>query len=125
MGDESSGPRRPRSYQDLDVWRDGIGLVRDVYLLTHSWPSDERFGLVSQVRRAAVSVPSNIAEGWGRHKKGEFDQFLRYARGSLFEVDTQLLIAVEVGIAHARDIDALRERVDVLSRRLGALRRSL
>ena len=125
MSDEPSDPRRPRSYQDLDVWRDGIGLVRDIYVLAQSWPSDERFGLISQIRRAAVSVPSNIAEGWGRHKRGEFDQFLRYARGSLFEVDTQLVIAVEVGIAQQREVDDLRQRIDVLSRRLGALRRSL
>lgn len=125
MGDESSGPRRPRSYQDLEVWRDGVALVGDLYRLTRAWPDDERFGLTSQIRRAAVSIPSNIAEGWGRHKRGEFDQFLRYARGSLFEVDTQLLIAQEIGIASPDDVAPLRQRLDVLSRRIGALRRSL
>ena len=114
-----------RSYQDLEVWHEGIGLVKDIYALTSSWPSEERFGLISQVRRASVSVPSNIAEGWGRNKRGEFDQFLRYARGSLFEVDTQLIIAVEIGIAEEDHIAPLRERIDVLSRRLLALRRSL
>jgi len=125
MSNESETKRTMRSYQDLEVWSEGIGLVRDIYVLTNSWPSDERFGLISQIRRASVSVPSNIAEGWGRNKRGEFDQFLRYARGSLFEVDTQLIIAVEIGIAQDEQVAPLRERIDVLSRRLLALRRSL
>ena len=125
MGDESSRSGPPRSYQNLDVWRDGIALVGDIYRLTGAWPREEKFGLTSQIRRAAVSVPSNIAEGWGRHKRGEFDQFLRYARGSLFEVDTQLLIAAEIGITTEAEIGDLRNRVDVLSRPVLALRRSL
>ena len=122
-GQERRGPYR--SHRDLEVWSDGVALVRDVYALTRPWPSDEQFGLTSQVRRAAVSVPSNIAEGWGRHKKGEFDQFLRCARGSLFEVETQLVIAVEIGLAEREDTADLLHRIDVLSRRLLALRRSL
>ena len=124
MGDEQRrGPFR--SHRDLEVWTDGVALVREVYGVTRGWPPDERFGLTSQVRRAAVSVPSNIAEGWGRHKKGEFDQFLRYARGSLFEVETQLVIAVEIGLSRHADVADLLGRIDVLSRRLLALRRSL
>ncbi len=121
------GSLRPpiRSYRDLDVWRDGISLVRDVYSLTKGWPAAEQFGLTSQIRRAAVSVPSNIAEGWGRHKRGEFDQFLRYARGSLFEVETQLIIAAEVGLTAADATADLLQRIDVLSRRITTLRRTL
>ena len=124
MGD---GQRRGpfRSHRDLEVWTDGVALVRGVYEVTRTWPSEERFGLTSQIRRAAVSVPSNVAEGWGRHKKGEFDQFLRYARGSLFEVETQLVIAVEIGLSQRADVADLLQQVDVLSRRLLALRRSL
>ncbi|MDT0632397.1 four helix bundle protein [Rubrivirga sp. S365] len=125
MGDEQERRRPYRSHRDLEVWSDGIALVRDVYALTQAWPSDERFGLTSQVRRAAVSVPSNVAEGWGRHKKGEFDQFLRYARGSLFEVEMQLTIAVEIGLNREQETAGLLRRIDVLSRRLLALRRSL
>ena len=125
MGEERE-PRRPvRSYRDLDVWREGIDLVRDVYRLTQSWPPDERFGLTSQIRRASVSVPSNVAEGWGRHGKGEFDQFLRYARGSLFEVETQLIVAVEIGLNVSEDTEGLLDRIDRLSRRITTLRRSL
>ena len=124
MGD---GQRRGpfRSHRDLEVWTDGVALVRGVYEVTRTWPSEERFGLTSQIRRAAVSVPSNVAEGWGRHKKGEFDQFLQYARGSLFEVETQLVIAVEIGLSQRADVADLLQQVDVLSRRLLALRRSL
>lgn len=125
MSEASSPHKRFRTYRDLDVWQAGVALVRDVYTLTGSWPSDERFGLTSQVRRAAVSVPSNIAEGWGRNKKGEFDQFLRYARGSLFEVETQLFIAQDIGLSTQDDLQPLLRQLDILSRRLLALRRSL
>ena len=123
---EEGKPSRPiRSYRDLDVWRDGVDLVRDIYRLTQDWPRAEQFGLTAQIRRAAVPVPSNIAEGWGRHKRGEFDQFLRYARGSLFEVETQLVIAAEIGLATPGTIAPPLERLDVLSRRITALRRTL
>ncbi len=125
MGDERPRTSSFRTYRDLDVWHGGIALVRDVYRVTASQSPDERFGLTVQVRRAAVSVPSNVAEGWGRHKKGEFDQFLRYARGSLFEVETQLAIASEVGICSPNEVEDLLRQIDILSRRLLALRRSL
>lgn len=122
MGEERG---RVRSYRDLDVWHEGIALVRDAYRISNAWPPDERSGLTSQVRRAAVSVPSDIAEGWGRHKKGEFDQFLRCARGSLFEVETRLTPAMEIGPCSSPEAESTRERIDVLSRRPLALRRSL
>jgi four helix bundle protein len=85
-----------KSYKDLLVWQKSMALVKDMYRLTHSFPPDERFGLVSQLRRAAVSVPSNIAEGQSRHTSGEFVQFLSHAEGSLAELETQILIAVEL-----------------------------
>jgi four helix bundle protein len=84
-------------YQDLKVWTKAMELVRDAYRLTESFPAAERYGLTSQIRRAAVSIPSNIAEGQGRLTKGEFRQFLGQARGSLYEVETQLQLAGALG----------------------------
>ena len=86
-----------RSYRDLIVWQKGMDLVRAIYNLTTSFPTDERFGLISQVRRAAVSVPSNIAEGQARHTSREFVQFISHAEGSLAEVDTQLTLSNQLG----------------------------
>ncbi len=82
-----------RSYRDLVVWQKAIALVTDVYRCTRTFPKEEIYGLSAQLRRAAVSVPSNIAEGQGRVSTGEFRQFLGHARGSLLEVETQLEIA--------------------------------
>jgi four helix bundle protein len=84
------------SYRDLQVWQKSIRLVTDIYKATDSFPAREMYGLTSQVRRAAVSVASNIAEGQGRRSKQEFRQFLSHARGSLMEVETQVVIAQEL-----------------------------
>jgi four helix bundle protein len=84
------------SYQDLDVWKLSMDLVTNIYLATRSFPRDEMYGLVSQLRRAAVSLPSNIAEGQGRLTGGEFRHCLSIARGSLMEVETQLMISVNL-----------------------------
>lgn len=86
-----------RTYRDLLVWQKAKGLVVDVYQITGQFPRSEQFGLTAQIRRAAVSIPSNIAEGQGRATKGEFLHFLGIARGSLLEVETQLQIAVDLG----------------------------
>lgn len=87
--------RQPRlsSYRQLIAWQKSIDLVADVYEATQSIPNSELYGLTSQLRRSAVSIPSNIAEGQGRATKGEFIQFLGHARGSLFELETQIVIA--------------------------------
>lgn len=86
-----------KHYKDLLVWQKAIGLVTHVYDVTRSFPGEERYGLTSQIRRAAVSVPSNIAEGQARLTPGEFLQFLGVARASLAELDTQLIIAEKPG----------------------------
>lgn len=85
-----------KSYKELIVWQKSILLVKEIYEFTDLFPSEEKFGLVSQMRRAAVSVPSNIAEGWGRLSKKNYIQFLRIARGSLYELETQIIISVEL-----------------------------
>src|ERR1044072_3232705 len=86
-----------QNYKDLLVWQKGIGLAKAVYNLTKTFPSEEKFGLISQMRRAAVSIPSNIAEGQARRTTGEFVQFISNAEGSAAEVDTQLILSVELG----------------------------
>jgi len=85
------------SYRDLIAWQKAIEFVKDVYKVSEQFPKDERFGLTAQIRRAAVSIASNIAEGQGRRLPGDFQLFLRHSRGSLLEVETQLIIAAELG----------------------------
>jgi four helix bundle protein len=85
------------SYQDLIAWKKAVDLVTEIYRKTQKFPKEEIYGLTSQLRRAAISIPSNIAEGQGRLSKGEFEQFLGNARGSLFELITQLTISENLG----------------------------
>ena len=82
-----------KTHKDLEVWKIAIEMVTKIYQITHSFPKEELYGLTNQIRRAAVSVPSNIAEGAGRQSNKEFLQFLHYANGSLSELETQLIIA--------------------------------
>ena len=95
------------SYRDLAVWQRSMLLVKDVYVATQHFPKEEVYGLTAQIRRAAVSVPSNIAEGQGRLSKRELKQFLGIARGSLLELETQLLIAGDLAFAPPASIDEL------------------
>ena len=95
----------PQSYRDLKVWQKSIDCVVRVYELTKDWPKDERFGLISQARRAAVSIPSNIAEGNGRLTPGEGIQCLGVSMGSLFEMETQLIIAGRLGFSSNAQIE--------------------
>jgi len=112
-------------YQDLLVWRKGILLVRNVYEITGSFPPEEKFGLVSQMRRAAVSIPSNIAEGHARHTTREFIQFISHAEGSNAELNTQLIIAIDLGYCTADGARAAFELMAELRKMLNALRRKL
>lgn len=101
-----------KSFKDLEVWNRGIDLVEDVYSLTAKFPANEQFGLVSQMRRAAVSIPSNIAEGQGRKNAKEFIQFLYIAKGSLAEIETQLIICER--LKFVSDGSMLIEKMKVL-----------
>ena len=120
-------PTMPKvgGFKDLLVWRKGIQLVKETYKLTKPFPADERFGLVSQMRRAAVSIPSNIAEGQARRTTGEFIQFISQAEGSLAELDTQLILAEELGYAKPDQAAPATDLVSELKRMLNALRRTL
>lgn len=92
-----------KSFRDLEVWKQSMDLATEVYELTKSYPQNEMYGLVSQMRRAAVSIPSNIAEGQGRKNPKEFSQFLHIAKGSLSELDTQLELSRRLGYTPQND----------------------
>ncbi len=112
-------------FKDLIVWQRSVQMSVAIYRLTAGFPREELYGLISQLRRAGISVASNIAEGWGRQSDGEYKHFLGMARGSNLEVQTQLIISAELGFGDA----ALRQRVEGLSeevsRMLIALMRTL
>jgi len=112
-----------KDFRELIVWQKAMDMVTEIYRATQAFPSEERYGLTSQLRRAAVSVPSNIAEGQGRLTKGEFRQFLGNAKGSLAEVETQLIIARNLG--YLVDPQPLLEQSSEVARLLNGLLRSL
>ena len=99
--------KKMRDFRKLEIWKIGIELVKQVYQLSSMLPSEEKFGLRSQITRAAVSVPSNIAEGCSRHSEVEFKQFLEIAIGSLFEVETQLIIAQELKFIEEKQLETI------------------
>jgi four helix bundle protein len=113
------------SYRDLRVWQDSIALAETCYRLTGQFPRDELFGLTSQVRRAAASIPANIAEGHGRENTGSFIQSLRIAQGSLKELETHLILAERVSILVKSDLEAVLGRCENLGKMVRALIRSL
>jgi four helix bundle protein len=113
------------NYRDLQVWRQALDWAEAIYEATAHWPREERFGLISQIRRATVSVASNIAEGAARRSTGEFIQFVGMARGSLAEAETQLLLAQRLGYLPGADANALLVASGEISRMLVALSGSL
>lgn len=118
-----NGESSRRPHERLDVWQDSMALVEVVYRLSRSFPDSERFGLISQTRRCAVSVPSNIAEGAARRSTAEYVRFLSIARGSLSELDTQFQIATRLGYMEASS--EFEKRVDTIFARITALMNAL
>lgn len=114
-----------RSYEDLLVWRKAIGYVTEIYRATAGFPRPEIYGLTSQLRRAAVSVPSNIAEGQSRVSKKEFHHFLSNAGGSLSEIETQLVISENLGYLTHDRASALRSQSNEIGRVLNGLLSSI
>jgi len=112
-------------YRDLIAWQKAFALVIEVYRDTDLFPKNEIYGLTGQIRRAAVSVVSNIAEGQGRKSRGEFEQFLGHAKGSLAELETQLLLAKALGYLQDDRANELLARSDAVSRLVNGLMRSL
>ncbi len=114
-----------RNFRDLRVWQQAMDLVEAIYRLTGGFPRQEMFGLSAQIRRAAVSIPSNIAEGHTREHRGEFLQHLSIAQASLAELQTHLEIAIRLRYASGRQLSALLENSASLTKQLYALRNAL
>lgn len=116
---------RTGDFKELIVWQKSIALVKEVYSLTRGFPSEEKFGLISQIRRCAVSIPSNIAEGQARRTTGDFIRFISNAEGSVAECETQLIISVELGFCDRSEVDTGFALVLEIRKMLNALRRTL
>lgn len=116
---------KTKGYKDLIVWQKAMDLVPAVYRLARKLPREETYGLTSQIRRAAVSIPANIAEGQARRHRAEFNQHLGIARGSLAELDTLLILAVQLGNLEEADVDLLGPAMIEIRRLLQGLIQSL
>lgn len=113
------------SYQDLEIWQRGMNLAESAYSLTKSYPKDELFGMTSQIRRAAASIPANIAEGWARRSTKTFLHFLSIANGSLRELETHLLLSQRVGLCTREAVQPMLVEATILGKQILALQRSL
>lgn len=109
------------SYRDLRVWKEAIELVAVVYKVSESFPASERFGLQTQLRKAAISIPSNIAEGQGKMSKGEWKQSLGHARGSLYELETQIIVAESLSFIAPADAATILARTSGIGKALRGL----
>ena len=114
-----------QSFKDLVVWQRSIELTVDVYRLTSKFPESERFGLTNQMRRASVSIASNIAEGYGRSTRGEYVQFPGHARGSCSELETQIVIARRLAFGAPLNLKSTESHCNGVGRLLGALMKSI
>jgi len=112
-------------FEELDVWQRAVGLAREVYCIAGLLPREERFGLVDQIRRAAVSVSANIAEGSARDTSKDFAHFLNIARGSLFELASHLEVAVQLKLLEPDKISECKQEALEISKMLSGLRRSI
>jgi len=114
-----------KSYKDLLIWQKGIDLVKEVYKITKKFPDSERYVLIDQIHRSAISIPSNIAEGQARQHTKEFRQFLYISLGSLAEVDTQLIISKELGYIDRRDLHTLNNKIAELRKMIHSILKNL
>src|SRR4030042_4658233 len=118
-------PRKSRSYRDLEVWKMSLSLVEDIYKATATFPASENYGVSQQIRRAAVSIPSNLAEGQFRNSSKEFRQFLAIALGSSAELETQLIIANKVNYLPTEELSGLLNNLEIIMKMLKKLSISL
>ncbi|MCR9249025.1 MAG: four helix bundle protein [bacterium] len=113
------------NFRELNVWKKSRRLTRDVYLISVKFPSEEKFGLTSQIRRSVISVPSNIAEGSSRNTSKDFIKFLRISLGSCFELETQLILAVDLEFVSEETMNPIIEKVQEIQKMLMGLERTL
>jgi four helix bundle protein len=113
------------NYKKLEVWKESVNLVTEIYLLTEKFPDKEKFGLISQINRCAVSLPSNISEGAGRSSKKEFSLFLGYALASSFELETQLIISNNLKLILDEQKVKIIEKLNIIQRKIYSLIKSL
>ncbi len=121
----SNRPERIQSFKDLEIWQRGINLTESIYKLTKLFPDEERYCLTSQIRRAAISIPSNIAEGFGRRYNKEYRQFLHVSLGSCAELITQLIIAARLKYIDENTLNKLSTEADEISKMIMALIKKL
>jgi four helix bundle protein len=114
-----------RTHKDLIVWKKSVAFVTDIYKFTKSLPEDEKFGIISQLRRAAVSIPTNIAEGAARHSRKEYIQFLYISLGSISEIDTLLLIIENLKYSDSDMLTELQKQGDEIKKMVISLIKSL
>lgn len=114
-----------KSYRDLDVWQRSMRLAKEIYKVTQRFPADERFGLTNQLRRAAVPVPSNLAEGHARFGAGEFSRLISITMGSVAELETQILLSSDLGYISGATADELLTELDGLGKMLRGLAKSI
>jgi len=112
-------------YRELKVWQKAIDLAVEVYQITEKLPKEERYGLISQINRCVVSIPSNIAEGAGRNTKKDFDNFLGISLGSSFELDTQLVISNRLGSVSSDDFEKIESELEHIQNMIAKLKQSL
>jgi four helix bundle protein len=110
-----------KDFKELRIWQKGIEIVKDVYGCTKTFPREELYGLTSQMRRAAVSIPSNIAEGFKRYHNKEYSQFLRMSMGSAAELETQLVISKELGYLNSEELAGISEKLEYFSKMVSSL----
>jgi four helix bundle protein len=122
---DSASKTALKSYRDLLVWQKAMDLVEAVYLVAKKLPAGERYGLVTQMQRAAISIPSNISEGYGRSHRGDYLHHLSVANGSLKEVETQLLLSVRLSFVQNADIEIAMKLADEVGRMLASLMQKL
>ena len=110
-----------KTHKDLDAWKNSIDLATDIYKTTKDFPKDEQFGITSQIRRSAISIPSNIAEGAGRKHNKEFIQFLFIAIGSLSELETQLIILCNINLITKEELEDFNQKIKTIANQIHGL----